>query len=96
MPVTFGSARRLAVAVAMAAWNPADVASAPGCVLVKRARRLLLPPPNSAASRESTWADCESGSSQPPEVSFAEAREANGSAATATTSATRATIRRCR
>ena len=96
MPVTFGSLRRGATDVAIAAWNAAEVASAPGCARVKSARRLLLPPPNSAARRLSTCEDSESGSSQPPEVSFPDAREANGSAATATTRAIRATIRRCR
>src|SRR5664280_757765 len=106
MDVTFGSVRSRAVAVAIAAWKSADVASAdvafadvasaPGWVRVKSATRLLLPPPNWDARRASTWDDSESGSSQPPELSLPEARLANGRATRATARATRATIRRCR
>src|ERR1035437_7915352 len=101
MDVTFGSVRSRAVAVAIAAWKSADVASAdaasaPGWVRAKSATRLLLPPPNWYARRASTWDDSESGSSQPPQLSLLEARLANGRATRAAARATRATIRRCR
>jgi hypothetical protein len=74
-----------AVAVLIAPWNSADVASAPGVVDRKRAMTELLPAPNSVSSRAATSADSESASSHPPDDSADEVCVASIALAIATT-----------
>src|SRR5262245_24893951 len=67
MPVTCGCVSSSASESAIAPWNAADFASAPGVSDRKRTMIELLPAPNSWSSRADTAADSELASSQPPD-----------------------------
>ena len=84
------------MAVAIAPWNSAERASAPGVSERKRAIIELLPVPNSVSSLAATAADSESESSQPPALRTLEACAARTDEAIATTTARTATGRRKR
>src|SRR3954447_12786142 len=96
IPVTSGIADRPAVEVAIAPWNSAEVASAPGVVERNSAMTELLPAPNSASSRAETAADSEFASSQPPAERADDAWLARTVLASAMTIAMMATGRRKR
>ena len=82
--------------VAIAPWNSADVASAPGVADRKRAMTELLPAPNSVSSRAETAADSEFASSHPPADNADEVCVASTELAMAMTTAMMATGRRKR
>ena len=84
------------MAVAIAPWNAAEVASAPGVSDRKSAMIELLPAPNSVSSRAATAADSELASSQPPADRADDAWEARVVLARATTIAMRTIGRRKR
>ena len=84
------------MAVAIAPWNSAERASAPGVVERKSAIIELLPAPNSVSSLAATAADSESESSQPPALRALDACAARNEEARATTMARMATGRRKR
>ena len=96
IPLTCGVVASPAVAVAIAPWNSAEVASAPGVADRKRAMTELLPAPNSVSSRAETAADSESASSHPPDDRADDVWVASIALAMAMMTATRATGRRKR
>ena len=95
-PETVGFSARPAVVAAIAPWNSADVASAPGVSDRKSAIMLLLPDPKSSSRRAATSADSELESSQPPELRAPAVWAARTDEAMAMTTASRATGRRKR